>query len=107
MGRAVKSVASATRGRNETRMLPRRKRPLRSLALMAAMVAGFWAPASAQPVLCATVTYQILGGPQQPVVDDCWISSNWDPQGGLGPDCDGPNDILDVCYEVSISHPMP
>lgn len=84
-----------------------RRRRLRMAAVVIAMVAAGVAPASSAPVLCAKVTYGVLGGQQQTLVDDCWVSSPWSPQGGAGPHCDGPNGILDVCYEVNISHPMP
>lgn len=97
----------AARGR-KLNATARGVRSARRLAVALAILgASAWSPASADPVVCASLSYTIGTGSEQTVVDDCWVSSNWKPQGGVGPTCDGPNDVLEVCVGATVSHPMP
>ncbi|HEX9774772.1 MAG TPA: hypothetical protein VGB83_04235 [Actinomycetota bacterium] len=91
----------ASRGR------PPRRARLVALLLAAAGVFAAPAPSSADPVLCATIYYNLLGGPREDLVDDCWVPSPWTPQAGVGHDCGSVVWALKVCYEIDVSFPMP
>ncbi len=61
----------------------------------------------ADPVVCATLKYQLLGSPMQTAVDNCWVPSPWNTQAGHGPRCDGDPASLRLCTGASVAVPMP
>ncbi|HEX9775967.1 MAG TPA: hypothetical protein VGB83_10365 [Actinomycetota bacterium] len=72
------------------------------------VLSGTASPSAADPVLCVTVYYHAFGGPREDVVDDCWVSSPWEPIVGTGPDdCYEAHPFLEVCEGTSVAIPMP
>ncbi len=84
--------------------------PFRLLLVMCATVGSLaWshAPAAADPVLCATVSYELFGGPKNYVVDNCWIPSGWETQMGTGPDQCMHEVVVRICEGTSVALPLP
>lgn len=98
-----------------------RMKSLLATSLLAALAASLLAvsfissmrPAGADPVVCATVYYRLMGGSRQDVVNNCYVPSTYSPQAGDG-GCDityyngnGPSPTLQICSSYAVSHPMP
>ena len=64
------------------------------------------ATANPSPVLCLTLTYEVLNTGQHPVVDDCWGPSWWNLRADSD-DCTGPEQVVEVCYFWSVAFPAP
>lgn len=97
--------------RNLTRGTARARGKARAALVAAVMLVGALVmgagPAAADYVACATLSYQFTGEEKEYVLEDeCHMWSGWNPQGGLGPTCDFYVTVR-ICYEATVSHPMP
>lgn len=64
-------------------------------------------PAAADYVVCASLSYQFTGEEKEVLLEDeCHMWSGWNPQHFVGPDCDVYIHVR-VCYDATVSHPMP
>lgn len=91
---------------------PRRARSRRigrlfiAALLLGGSMMGAPVRAGANPLVCVTVYYTILGGPRNYVADDeCFVPTGWGELAGEGPDCGPLPTVVAVCYEVSFAGP--
>ncbi|HEX9776382.1 MAG TPA: hypothetical protein VGB83_12490 [Actinomycetota bacterium] len=82
------------------------RRPKLRALLAAGLVAGALGTpaASAEPLVCLTVSYSLFGQPKEYVVEDeCHVPTPWTTM-GAGP-CGGVNPYAKVCAEVAVAVP--
>lgn len=77
-----------------------------------AMSMGFAAPAGAEPVICLTISYRLLGGPTQYVVNgQCFVPSSWPREETWGGcttvNSDAAQPTVEVCRHIALAHPTP
>lgn len=62
--------------------------------------------AGADPLVCVTVYYRVLGGPKQYVFNnECYIPTPWPTVAGAGISCTTADGILQVCRQASFAMP--
>lgn len=73
----------------------------------AAVVGSATVPiAGADPLVCATVYYRVMGGSRQYVLNhQCYVSTPWPSVSGAGPDCTSVDSGTQVCWGVELSLP--
>ncbi|HEX9775067.1 MAG TPA: hypothetical protein VGB83_05765 [Actinomycetota bacterium] len=79
----------------------------RRLLLAAFLVTAFSGQAaSADPLVCASLSYRVLGGTEHHILeDDCYVPTPWTGNAWLGPTCGGVNPFAKICYTVTVTVP--
>lgn len=91
-------------GRSTSALTARRMLGVLLVAAIGGLTGG---SASADPVVCATLSYRLLGGTRQYVLNNqCYVPSSWSPE-ETSQQCVLDPALLQVCWRVVLSHPAP